>query len=70
MTVPVGIATILFLPDTPHTTLAWFLTKDECALGLARVEKAGKAPPVPITWQKLRRIFTRWSMHIYPTILN
>jgi ACS family pantothenate transporter-like MFS transporter len=64
MTVPVGIATVLFLPDTPHTTRAWFLTADECALGLERVKKAGKAPPVPITWAKARRIFTRWSMHI------
>jgi hypothetical protein len=70
MTVPVGIATILFLPDTPHTTRAWFLTKDECVLGIERVEKAGKAPPVPITWAKLRRIFTRRSTHIYPTTLN
>ncbi|PMD36352.1 MFS general substrate transporter [Hyaloscypha variabilis F] len=63
MTVPVGIATVLFLPDTPHTTRAWFLTADECALGLERVKKAGKAPPVPITWAKARRIFTRWRWY-------
>ncbi len=64
MTVPVGFATILFLPDTPHTTRAWYLTKEECTLGVDRVEKAGKVPPVPITWTKIKRIFTRWSMYI------
>jgi ACS family pantothenate transporter-like MFS transporter len=64
MTVPVGIVTILFLPDTPHTTHAWYLSKDECALAVERVEKAGKAPPVPITWAKIRRMFTRWSKDI------
>ncbi|KAE9376391.1 MFS general substrate transporter [Stipitochalara longipes BDJ] len=63
MTVPVGIATIIFLPDTPHTTRAWFLTADECVLSLERVKKAGKAPPVPITWAKARRIFTRWRWY-------
>ncbi|TGO54808.1 hypothetical protein BOTNAR_0258g00010 [Botryotinia narcissicola] len=62
MTLPVGFATIFLLPDTPHTTSAWYLTKNECALAIERVEKAGKAAPVPITWAKIRRMFTRWSM--------
>ncbi|KAA8575838.1 hypothetical protein EYC84_004927 [Monilinia fructicola] len=63
MTVPVGLATILLLPDTPHTTRAWYLTKNDCALAVERVEKAGKAPPVPITWAKIRRMFTRWRWY-------
>ncbi|TGO52204.1 hypothetical protein BELL_1676g00020 [Botrytis elliptica] len=62
MTLPVGFATIFLLPDTPHTTRARYLTKHECALAIERVEKAGKAAPVPITWTKIRRMFTRWSM--------
>lgn len=62
MTLPVGFATIFLLPDTPHNTRAWYLTKNECALAIERVEKAGKAAPVPITWAKIRRMFTRWSM--------
>ncbi|RFU34101.1 hypothetical protein B7463_g2257, partial [Scytalidium lignicola] len=63
MTVPVGLATIILLPDTPHTSRAWYLTKEELAFGLERVQKAGKAPPVPITWSKVRRIFTRWRWY-------
>ncbi|KAB8305141.1 hypothetical protein EYC80_004435 [Monilinia laxa] len=63
MTVPVGFATIFLLPDTPHTTRAWYLTKNDCSLAVERVEKAGKAPPVPITWAKIRRMFTRWRWY-------
>ncbi|KAH8807539.1 pantothenate transporter liz1 [Xylogone sp. PMI_703] len=63
MTVPVGFATLLLLPDTPHTSRAWFLSKEELTLGLERVQKAGKAPPVPITWFKVKRIFTRWRWY-------
>ncbi|CAI4215823.1 unnamed protein product [Parascedosporium putredinis] len=44
MTVPVGIATFFFLPDTPYTTTAWFLTEEERALALERVRKQGTAP--------------------------
>ncbi|KAF7917387.1 uncharacterized protein EAE98_010150 [Botrytis deweyae] len=63
MTLPVGFATIFLLPDTPHTTRARYLTKHECALAIERVEKAGKAAPVPITWTKIRRMFTRWRWY-------
>ncbi|KAF7944921.1 uncharacterized protein EAE97_005554 [Botrytis byssoidea] len=63
MTLPVGFATIFLLPDTPHTTRAWYLTKNKCALAIERVEKAGKATPVPITRAKIRRMFTRWRWY-------
>lgn len=61
MTVPVGLVTVFLLPDTPHTTNAWFLTKEERRLALERVERAGKAAPVPITFAEVKRIFSRWS---------
>jgi hypothetical protein len=68
MTVPVGLATVLCLPDTPHKTRAWFLTQADKDLALERVEKAGKAAPVPLTFAKIKRILGRWSMtaHLFP----
>lgn len=65
MTVPVGLATALFLPDTPYTTRAWFLTKDECELSIERVRKAGKAPPVKITLKTFVRILSRWRWYAF-----
>jgi len=61
MTVLVGLATFMFFPDTPHKTKAFFLTKEERQLGLERVQRAGKAPPVKITVTTFKRIFSRWS---------
>lgn len=64
MTVPVGFLTFFFFPDTPHTTRAWFLTPAERQLGLERVERAGKAPPVKITFATFKRIFSRWRWYV------
>jgi ACS family pantothenate transporter-like MFS transporter len=61
MTVPVGFGTFFFFPDTPHKTRAWFLSEAECALAVERVEKAGKAAPVKITFATFKGIFSRWS---------
>lgn len=65
MTVPVGLATFFFLPDTPYTTRAWFLTRDECELSVVRVTKAGKAPPVKITFRTFTRILSRWRWYAF-----
>ncbi|KAL1641091.1 hypothetical protein SLS58_006364 [Diplodia intermedia] len=65
MTVPVGLATFLLLPDTPYTTRAWFLTEAECELAVERVRKAGKAPPVKITWKTFARILSRWRWYAF-----
>lgn len=65
MTVPVGFATLFLLPDTPHTTRAWYLSPEECTLALERVEKAGKAPPAKITIATFKRIFTRWRWYAF-----
>lgn len=64
MTVPVGLVTFLFLPDTPRSTRAWFLTAEECRLAVERVERAGKAAPVPIMFRTFKRIFSRWSKRL------
>jgi ACS family pantothenate transporter-like MFS transporter len=61
MTVPVGLGTFFFLPDTPHKTHAWFLSKSEIQMALERMEKAGKATPVKITLDTFKKIFSRWS---------
>lgn len=65
MTVPVGFATAFFLPDTPYTTHAWFLSEDDKALAIDRVAKAGKAPPVAITLATFKRVLGRWRWYAF-----
>jgi ACS family pantothenate transporter-like MFS transporter len=65
MTIPVGLATYVFLPDTPHTTCAWFLTQDEKDMAAARVLRAGKAAPAKITAQTFKRILSSWKWYAF-----
>ncbi|KAL2835402.1 pantothenate transporter liz1 [Aspergillus pseudoustus] len=65
MTVPVGLATFLFLPDTPYTTQVWYLSQEERDLAKERVLKAGKAPPVKITWGTFGRILGSWRWYAF-----
>ncbi|KAL3482084.1 major facilitator superfamily domain-containing protein [Aspergillus californicus] len=65
MTVPVGIATFFFLPDTPYTTRVWYLSERERELAIERVVKAGKAPPVKITLNTFKRILSSWKWYAF-----
>ncbi|RAH45363.1 pantothenate transporter liz1 [Aspergillus brunneoviolaceus CBS 621.78] len=65
MTVPVGLATFLFLPDTPYTTRVWFLSEEERELAKARVSRAGVAPPVKITWKTFTGVLNSWKWYAF-----
>ena len=65
MTVPVGLATYFFLPDTPYTTKSRFLTSQECELALERVKKAGKAKPAGVTFKTVKRVLTKWRWYAF-----
>ncbi|KAK7431269.1 hypothetical protein QQZ08_002040 [Neonectria magnoliae] len=65
MTVPVGLATFLILPDTPYTTKSRFLTPQECELAVSRVQKAGKAKPAGVNLRTVKRILTKWRWYAF-----
>ena len=65
MTVPIGIATYIFLPDTPYTTRSWFLTQAERDLAEERVRKAGKAAPVKVTLNTFKKILSSWKWYAF-----
>lgn len=65
MTIPVGFATFFLLPDTPHTTRAWYITGEEKELALERIRKACKAPPARITLATVKRTFGSWKWYAF-----
>lgn len=65
MTVPVGIATFFFFPNTPYKKKPWFLTEEEHAIALRRVRDVGIAPPAKITWRTFTRILGRWRIYAF-----
>jgi hypothetical protein len=66
MTIPVGLATVLFYPDIPHNTRVWYLDDEEVRLALARVESAGRAAPAKITLSTFLGVLKRWSIPAPP----
>jgi ACS family pantothenate transporter-like MFS transporter len=60
MTLPVGVITAIFFPDTPHKTRAFFLSKEERELGIERIRKAGKAAPAPLNFAKVGKTLRSW----------
>ncbi|KAL4789071.1 hypothetical protein BDV19DRAFT_395389 [Aspergillus venezuelensis] len=65
MTMPAGITTFFFLPDTPHTTRVWFLSERERDLAKERLKRAGKAPPVKITFKTFKNILGTWKWYVF-----
>lgn len=65
MTIPVGISSFFLLPDTPHTTRAWYLTKKERQLATERVLRAGKAKPVKVTIATFKKILSSWKWYAF-----
>ncbi|KAK1830679.1 major facilitator superfamily domain-containing protein [Podospora conica] len=65
MTVPVGIATFFFFPDTPYKKKPWFLTEEEHAIAIRRVQSVGIAPPAKITLGTFKRILSRWRIYAF-----
>lgn len=65
MTVPVGLATFVVLPDTPYTTKVWFLSAEERELAIERVRRAGKAAPVKIRLATFKTILSSWKWYAF-----
>ncbi|KAH8596063.1 pantothenate transporter liz1 [Bisporella sp. PMI_857] len=65
MTVPVGLFTAAFFPDTPHTTRAFFLSEKERQMGIDRATKAGKAAPSTINLKMFKKVFTSWKWYAF-----
>ncbi|OJJ05579.1 hypothetical protein ASPVEDRAFT_153770 [Aspergillus versicolor CBS 583.65] len=65
MTVPVGLATFVILPDTPYTTKVWFLSPEERELAIERVRRAGKAAPVKIRLATFKTILSSWKWYAF-----
>lgn len=58
LTVPVALYGIVFFPDTPQTTTAFYLTEAEKALAVSRVPHTPDQSPLTATF--LKRVVTSW----------
>lgn len=63
ISMPIALAGFFLFPDVPEICRAWYLTKEEIALGQKRMELEGRAGRSKYTKAKLKKIFSSW--HIY-----
>ncbi|KAK5729755.1 hypothetical protein LTR17_011721 [Elasticomyces elasticus] len=63
ISLPIALSGYFFLPDTPETCRAMYLTPEERDFGRKRMELEGRKGRAPYTRAKIARIFSSW--HIY-----
>jgi ACS family pantothenate transporter-like MFS transporter len=59
----VAIAGFWLIPDLPENSRAFYLSKDQIALAVKRMDDVGRAPRSKLGWSAFKRIFGRW--HVY-----
>jgi MFS transporter, ACS family, pantothenate transporter len=52
------------IPDNPYTTKARWMTHEEKSMYIARMEGLDRRKPVPLSWAKVRSIFTHWRIYV------
>ncbi|KAL2795021.1 alpha/beta-hydrolase [Aspergillus keveii] len=63
--VPVAIYGLIFYPDTPETTTAFYLSEWERKRAIERMEQDGRAPKMKFDWTIIRRILGAWQLYVF-----
>ncbi|KAG5977283.1 hypothetical protein E4U55_006907 [Claviceps digitariae] len=58
LTVPIALYGLIFFPDTPSTTTAFYLTEAEKTLAVSRVPQPPEQPPMTVKF--LKGVLTSW----------
>lgn len=59
LTIPIAIYGFLLFPDTPKSTTAFYLSKEEKKLAISRTSPSEEH--TPITWLLFKRVFMSWQ---------
>ncbi|EME84980.1 uncharacterized protein MYCFIDRAFT_187776 [Pseudocercospora fijiensis CIRAD86] len=62
--IPIAIWGLFAVPDLPHTTRAFYMSKEEREYGVERIEKLGRVAPTKLTVCAVARVFTNWRLMV------
>ncbi|KAJ9134340.1 Pantothenate transporter liz1 [Pleurostoma richardsiae] len=62
ISIPIAIWGFFAIPDLPHTTKAFYWTKEDKEYGVERIEKIGRGAPRPLTWKSIKSVYTNWRL--------
>lgn len=71
ISIPIALWGFFGIPDLPHTTRAFYWSKDERAYGVARIEALGRSEPVKLSVKVLKEVFLGWKIwaFIFPYVM-
>ncbi|KAL4784166.1 major facilitator superfamily domain-containing protein [Aspergillus varians] len=62
---PVAVWGFFGLPDTPHTTRAFYFTPEHIKYGIERIETFGHKAQPKFTWKEIKRIYLGWEIWVF-----
>ncbi|KAF2118402.1 pantothenate transporter [Lophiotrema nucula] len=62
ISVPIAVYGYFALPDLPHNTRAYYLNADDRKYGVERMKKIGRKPPIKLTLDGIKKIYTSWQL--------
>ncbi|KAF9629034.1 permease of the major facilitator superfamily [Lasiodiplodia theobromae] len=65
LSIPVVIYGLIFFPDTPQTTQAFYLTEWEKKRSIERIDSEGRSPVGKFDYTVFRRIFMSWQLYTF-----
>ncbi|TVY56655.1 Pantothenate transporter liz1 [Lachnellula cervina] len=69
ISVPAPLWGLYAIPDNPYTTRARWLNPGKVKQYIARMQSVDRRAPVPLTWVKVRKIFSRWPLYVVTLML-
>ncbi|KAI8712418.1 MFS domain-containing protein [Fusarium sp. LHS14.1] len=65
ISIPIAVWGFFAIPDLPHTTRAFYWTKDDREYGIQRAEGNGRVAPQPLTWRAIKGVFSNWRLWVF-----
>ncbi|KAF5012750.1 hypothetical protein FDECE_1170 [Fusarium decemcellulare] len=65
ISIPIAVWGFFAIPDLPHTTRAFYWTKDDREYGVQRAENNGRVAPQPLTLQAIKGVFLNWRLWVF-----
>ncbi|KAF7556552.1 hypothetical protein G7Z17_g1348 [Cylindrodendrum hubeiense] len=59
------------IANLPHTTKAFYLSAEDRAYGIQRIEKVGQRPPVKLSYKVIKEVYSGWKIwaFVFPYVM-
>lgn len=69
ITIPLALAGFIFFPNMPHGSKTWWISEEEHAVSIKRMEAIGRAGKQPWTRAKAKKILRSWHTYLLRTFM-